>query len=110
MKRPPVSVGSLLAMAFGNRAELGAPARRPATAAWDCCRGDFPPTLPGVKLVYLRLELLVDDVALDLEGRGQLPGLLREVAGQDLELLDLLDGADLAVDLVYGLLDLGQHL
>src|SRR3954451_4404362 len=70
MKRPPVSVGSLLA----TPGRLG-------TA--------------GVEPLNLVRELLVHDVALDLERGRQLAGGLREVLGQDQELLDLLDGADL---------------
>src|SRR3954451_18438313 len=40
-----------------------------------------------VERVDFLLVLLGDDVALDLQGRRQLAGLLREVVGQDLELL-----------------------
>src|SRR3712207_6919718 len=44
----------------------------------------------GVQIVHLAGELLVHDVALDLERGSQLARLLREVVGQDLEALDLL--------------------
>src|SRR5206468_1659541 len=50
-------------------------------------------------------ELLVNDVALDLERRRQLTGLLRQVVRKDRELLQLLDRTDLRVDLVDRLLD-----
>src|ERR687890_731611 len=49
--------------------------------------------------------LLVDHVALDLERRRQLAGLLREVVVEDRELLDLLDLRVVAVDVVEDRLD-----
>src|SRR3954452_11922958 len=61
MKRPPVSVGSLLAT---------------------------PYTLGGlaVELLHFPREFLVNDVPLHLERRRQLAGRLREILREDLEL------------------------
>src|SRR5215207_11390155 len=96
MKRPPVSVGSLLAI---RRSEC-----RDARVAWR-------------RLGRLRVEplnhvgvLLVHDVALHLQGRRQLARLLGEVVGQDREALDLLDAAHVRVHVVDGPLDLRPHL
>src|SRR4051794_7155437 len=82
--RPPVSVGSLLAT---------------------------PYTLGGlaVELLHFPREFLVNDVPLHLERRRQLAGRLREILREDLELLDLLDPADLRVHLVDDALHLLAH-
>src|SRR6476469_2559211 len=60
-----------------------------------------------VELVDLVLEVLVDLLALDLERRGQLALLLRELAREHLELLDLLDVGQVGVGVVDRLLDRG---
>src|SRR3954464_4091663 len=73
MNRPPVSVGSLLAILDSVGMRSRAPRRVYA--------------LPGVERLHHAGELLVHDVALDLQRRGQLAGLLREVVIEDRELL-----------------------
>src|SRR5215211_2531781 len=84
MNRPPVSLVSL-----------------PAT----------PGTLAGPRVDLLDYVgvLLVHDVALDLQRRRQLTGLLGQVVVEDLEALDLLDRSDVGVDLVDRALDLLPH-
>src|SRR3954453_9289462 len=69
--------------------------------------------LSGVALVQRREVagvLLVDDVALDLQRRGQLAGLLRQVVVEDEEALDLLDVRVLLVRTVELGLDELAHL
>ena len=58
-----------------------------------------------VERVELRRVLLVDHVALDLQGRRQLARLLREVVVEDEEPLDLLDPRVVVVDAVELALD-----
>src|SRR4051794_5664902 len=64
----------------------------------------------GVERVDVLLELLGDDVPLHLHRRRQLAGLLREIVGEDLELLHLLHAGELLIDLVEMLLDDRPHL
>src|SRR5664279_4320496 len=52
---------------------------------------------------------LLDDVALDLQRRGELAGWLGEVLGENLEALDLLHGSVARVDRVDRCLYLGVH-
>src|SRR4051794_17315461 len=61
--------------------------------------------LLGVQRVEELRVLVVDHVALDLERRRELAGLLREVVVEDLELLDLLDLREVRVDVVEHVLD-----
>src|SRR5690349_10347390 len=63
----------------------------------------------GVELVDFLLVLLGDDVSLHLQGRRQLAALLREVLGQDLELLHLLHPGEFLVHLVQVLLNHLPH-
>ena len=62
------------------------------------------PAVIGVELLDLLREVLVHDLAPQLERRRQLALLLREVARQDREALDLLDAHAVAVHLVDDLL------
>src|SRR5262249_27039079 len=59
----------------------------------------------GVEGVDVLLELFGDHVALHLQRRSQLARLLREVVGQDLELLHLLHPRELLVDGIEVLLE-----
>ena len=72
-------------------ARLGAP-RLVAHRVYPCCKRRPPPLrgLPVQRVEQLGVTI-VDDVALDLQGRRQLAVLDRQVAGQDREPLDLLD-------------------
>src|SRR3954454_7256462 len=90
MKSPPVSVGSVLTGPRLVRTALAFAAR-------------------PVELVEERHVALVDDVALDLERRGQLAGLLREGVVEDHEALDLLDLRVLGVGAVHLGLDELAH-
>ena len=60
---------------------------------------------PEYRRLDLRGVLLGDHVALHLQRRRQLAALLGEVAGQDLELLHLLDAGELLVHLLDVVLD-----
>ena len=71
------------------------PSRAPTQIGTSRCAGSA-----GVQLVEDVRVLLVDHVALDLQRRRQLAGLLREVVVEDRELLDLLDLRVLLVDVV----------
>ena len=63
-------------------------------------RGARVTAQPAVERLEAVGVLLVDHVALDLQRRGQLARLLREVVVEDRELLDLLDLGVVAVDVV----------
>src|SRR4051794_21990780 len=81
----------------------------------DCC-GAVPASicpprdLLGIQPVEELSVLLVDHVALHLQRRGQLAGLLGEIVVEDLELLDLGDLGVVGVDVVEDLLDELAHL
>ena len=85
-------------------------AEREKTRAWrrileqttGACSGR---SVGRVERVELRGVLLVDDVALDLQGRRELPRLLGEVVVEDEEPLDLLDARVVLVDAVEFALD-----
>src|SRR4051812_39083208 len=83
-----------------------------AVVGWDCRPASICP--PRELLLVQRVEevsvLLVDHVALDLQRRGQLAGLLGEVVVEDRELLDLGDLRVVGVDLVQAGLDELAHL
>src|SRR3954451_4174446 len=88
-----------------SRCSGRSPRRSPPwrTGAGSCSRSPCGSPSSGGAAVQLVEEpgvLLVDDVALDLERRGQLARLLREVVIEDRELLDLLDLRVLGVGLV----------
>src|SRR3954468_7368397 len=83
-----------------------------AVVGWDCSPASIcpPQELLGVQRVEELSVLLVDHVALDLQRRGQLAGLLGEVVVEDAELLDLRDLRVVGVDVVEDLLDELAHL
>src|SRR6476659_3236409 len=83
-----------------------APGRPAGGASWT----DDTPRSLRVEVVELLRVALVDDVPLQLQGRGQLALFLGEVVVEDAEALDLLHLGVLGVHLIEVLLDQRTHL
>src|SRR5699024_8839829 len=79
------------------------------------CRGGVPAgrgceRLRGVELLAVGREPVVHHVALELECRGELAALARELVGEDRELPDRLGAGDRPVGAVDGVLNRGHEV
>src|SRR3954453_6539901 len=94
--------------ALGSRSAIV----REAVVCWGAVPASMCPPrgLLRIQLLEEVSVLVVDHVALALQRRGQLAGLLRQVVVEDRELLDLRDLRVVGVDLVEAGLDELAHL